>query len=152
MLGLMGEARLPVASTSAISAREMKTTGVRKELDADAIAAHKDREVEVLILNYHDDDVAVADALVDLTITGLPATEGPMLVEHYRVDANHSNAFTIRRQTGAPQQPTLEQYKKLKASSQLALDALPERVLSNGGVLLWQFTQPREGLSLKRIQ
>ena len=66
MLGLMGEARLPVTSTSAISAREMKTTGVRKELDADAIAAHKDREVEVLILNYHDDDVAVRTRLFRL--------------------------------------------------------------------------------------
>ena len=152
MLGLMGEIRLPVASSSAISAGEMKTTGIRKEPDVDALAARKDREVEVLILNYHDDDVAVADAVVDLTITGLPATAGSMLVEHYRVDETHSNAFTIWKQMGAPLQPTPEQHKKLEAASQLELAASPEWLAPNGGVLHLRFTQPREGLTLIRIQ
>ena len=151
MLGLLGETRLAVTSSAAIPAKQILQAGVRGKADVDAIAAGKEREVEVVVVNYHDDDLAVADAEVDLTVKGLPATAERVLVEQYRVDASHSNSYTVWKQMGDPQQPTAEQYKKLEAAGQLETDGSPEWVTVKSGVLRRKFAQPREGLTLVRI-
>lgn len=58
MLGLLGNERLNVTSSAALSSDEIVRSGVRGSPDINAIAARKEREVEVLVWNYHDDDVA----------------------------------------------------------------------------------------------
>src|SRR2546429_6698309 len=105
MLGLLGEKRLPVTSSAAIPAIQIEQEGVRGQPDVDAIAAQKENEVEVLVVNYHDDDVSAQDVLVDLNVRGLPANAEKIEAELYRVDATHSNSYTLWKQMGEPQQP-----------------------------------------------
>src|SRR5437588_594773 len=152
MLGLVGQTRLPVTGSAAIPAKEIEAKGVRGQPDLDAMAARKENEVEVLVVNYHDDDVPTDDAVVELTVKGLPATAGRVSVQQYRVDAKHSNSFTLWKQMGEPQEPTIEQYKRLEMAGRLESAGPPEWVRVTDGAVHRRFSMPREGLSLFRFQ
>ncbi len=151
MFGLLGTERLKAASSGALPADAVVRTGVRGNPDINVIAARKDREVEVLVWNYHDDDLAAAAATVDLKIDGLPAGTSHAVLEHFRVDATHSNAFTAWKELGSPQAPSLAQCEQLQKEGQLQLLSSPEWIsIENGGAHL-QFEIPRHGLSLLRL-
>src|SRR5205085_5969711 len=89
MLGKMGGDLVPVDSSGAVPLETVRDLGVRERSDVNAIATRKDRSVSVLVWNYHDDDLPAPAADVDLLIDHLP--DGPVAVEHARVDADHSN-------------------------------------------------------------
>ncbi len=151
MFGLLGTERVKATSSGALPADAVVRTGVRGNPDINVIAARKDREVEVLVWNYHDDDLAAAAATVDLKIDGLPAGTSHAVLEHFRVDATHSNAFTAWKELGSPQAPSLAQCEQLQKEGQLQLLSSPEWIsIENGGAHL-QFEIPRHGLSLLRL-
>jgi xylan 1,4-beta-xylosidase len=151
MLGLLGATRLPVRNQQAVSAPQIEAAGVRGHPDVDAMATAKEREVDILLFNYHDDDVPGPSAAVRLTIAGLPQDAKRVLVETFRVDASHSNSFTAWQQMERPQQPTEDQYRELEAAGQL----------QSGGSPYWKNVDaegfhagldlPRQGLALLRI-
>ncbi|MGH7837541.1 MAG: GH39 family glycosyl hydrolase, partial [Candidatus Binataceae bacterium] len=58
MFGLLGSERLNVESSAARPAEEVLRAGVRSQPDINAIATRKENEIEILIWNYHDDDIA----------------------------------------------------------------------------------------------
>ncbi len=151
MLGLLGATRLPVENKQAVSAAQIEAAGVRAQPDIDAIATGKQREVDVLLFNYHDDDVPGAAAAVRLTIAGLPPSAKRVLVETFRVDSTHSNSFAAWQQMGGPQQPTADQYRKLEAAGQLELDASPAWRSPGPEGLREALNLPRQGLALVRI-
>ena len=151
MLGLLGERRLAVAGGGAIPARQIVEEGVRAEPDVDAIATRKENEVEVLVVNYHDDDLA-EDVPVHLTVKGLPAKAAKIEAQLYRLDATHSNAYTVWEQMGEPQKPSREEYEQLEAAGQLQTDGKAESVKIVHGALEKGFSLPREGLALWRFR
>ena len=73
MLGLLGDERVKVTSSGALATEEVVRDGVRDSLTSMRLPLAKSREIEILVWNYHDDDVSVPAAPVDLVITGLPA-------------------------------------------------------------------------------
>jgi xylan 1,4-beta-xylosidase len=73
------------------------------------------------------------------------------MVEHFRVDSHHSNAFTAWKQIGSPQSPSPEQYEQLQSAGQLQLLTSPAWIPLERGEAHLQFTLPRQGLSLLRI-
>jgi xylan 1,4-beta-xylosidase len=151
MLGLLGATRLPVTNQQAISAAQIQAAGVRSAPDIDAIATGKDREIDVLLFNYHDDDVAGPSAAIHLTIARLPQGAKHVLVETFRVDASHSNSFTAWQMMESPQQPTADQYRKLEAAGQLQLDGSPYWKDLDSDGLHAALDLPRQGLALLRI-
>src|SRR5580700_6178459 len=74
-----------------------------------------------------------------------------VLVEHYRIDETHSNAYTAWKQMGSPQQPTPEQYAMLEAAGQLQLLTSPEWLAAANGQVGLTFDLPRQAVSLLRI-
>ena len=151
MLGLLGRERLNVTSSAALSSEEIVGTGVRSNSDISAIADRKELEVEVLVWNYHDDDVPAQSAAVDLSISSLPVDVKRGLMEHYRVDSDHSNAFAVWRSIGAPESLTASQSDQLQRAGQLQLLTSPEWVSIKNGILRMHFTLPRQGLSFIRL-
>jgi xylan 1,4-beta-xylosidase len=151
MLGLLGTTRLPVTATSAIPPAKIEAEGVRNQPDIDAIATRKEREIEVLVLNYHDDDLPGAAADINFVIGGFPEAAKRVLIETLRVDTNHSNSFTAWRAIGSPQQPTPEQYKQLEIAGQLQLDGSPQWTNVAPDGLQFPLTLPRNALALVRI-
>jgi len=124
---------------------------VRGQPDVSAIATRKAHEVEILVWNYHDDDVPASAALIDLVVSGLPVKSGRCLIEHSRIDSSHSNAFTAWKEMGSPQSPSPAQYEQLQAAGQLQLLNSPSWVpVERGGAHL-DFSLPRQGLSLLRL-
>jgi xylan 1,4-beta-xylosidase len=151
MFGMLGKERVKVISSGALPTEDIVNNGVRGQPDVNAIAARSDHELEILIWNYHDDDLPVAAAPIDLLVDGLPARATAGLSEHFRVDASHSNAFTAWNEMGSPQAPSAAQYQQLQNAGQLQLLSSPAWIPIQRGAAHLQFALPRQGLSLLRI-
>src|ERR1700722_7395749 len=151
MLGFLGNDRVQARSSAALPREEIVRAGVRGQPDINAIATRNDREIEVLVWNYHDDDVPFPAAPVDLVVTGLPANAERGFLDLFRVDSNYSNAFTAWKQMGAPQSPSESEYHRLQSTGQLQLLTSPEWITIEQRSVHVQFTLPRQGLSLLRL-
>ena len=151
MLGLLGNERLKVNSSGSLATEDVVRSGVRAMPDINAIATRKSREVEVLVWNYHDDDVPFPAAPINLVIAGLPTDAKRALLEHFRVDADHSNSFTAWKEMGSPQSPSESEYKRLESAGQLQLLNSPTWIETKQGTVQLHLTLPRQGLSLVRV-
>ncbi len=151
MFGLMGEQRVEAASSTALATAEVVHSGVRGPADIKVIASRKERELEILLWNYNDDDLPAADASIELTMEGLPDQARRVLLEHFRIDATHSNAFTAWKDMGSPQSPSPAQYRQLEDAGQLQLLSSPSWLSTGKGSAQLLFNLPRQGLSLLRI-
>jgi len=149
MLGLMQGEQVEAISSGAVNVDGVLDAGVRDAPDVDVLAARSEHSLTVLVWNYHDDDVAAPDATVKLEIAGLPVAAQKVLVRHYRIDRDHSNAYTVWKDMGSPQTPTPQQYAKLKASGQLQLLESPRWVAGSKGNL--EFALPRQAVSLLEL-
>ena len=143
--------RVAVESSAGVSVDAMTGNGVREGPDIDAIATRSGDTVSVLMWNYHDDDVPAADAPARVSIMGLPASAGRVLVKHYRIDRDHSNAYTVWKQMGSPQNPTPEQYARLESAGQLQLLESPRWLWSESGQVEVSFALPRQAVSLVQV-
>ena len=151
MLGLLGSERVKVTSSGSLITEEIVRAGVRARPDINAIAARKEREVEILVWNYHDDDIPFPSASIDMAITGLPTGAKRGLLEHFRADSDHSNAFTAWKEMGSPQSPSESAYKRTESAGQLQLLTSPAWVEMQEGTIQLHFILPRQGLSLLRL-
>ncbi len=151
MAGLMRGDRVKVESSSATELETILKAGVRGKPDVNALASKGANEIAAMIWNYHDDDVPAPDAPVRLTLAGVPATAKRVLVRHYRIDQDHSNAYTLWNKLGSPQQPTPEQYAQLEAAGQLQLLTSPEYVNAKNGQVELNFSLPRLAVSLVQV-
>src|SRR3954468_16271491 len=152
MLGVIGGDRVEATSSAALETDQIVSTGVRSTPDIRAIATRTEHGVEVLIWNYHDDDLPSASSSIQLTISELPVEIQRALLEHFRIDSAHSNAFSAWKSMGSPQQPTADQYKKLESAGQLELLTSPEWLHIQNGTVQLQVELPREALSLVKIE
>jgi xylan 1,4-beta-xylosidase len=151
MFSLMGGRRLGVRSSGEAELDSVLQAGVRGAPDVSALAALDGDRLSILAWHYHDDDVPGPDADVALELIGLPATEGPILLHHYRIDQHHSNAFEAWKRMGSPQHPTPDQYAELVRSGQLALLDSPGWIRAEGGKLALRVALPRQAVSLLRL-
>lgn len=152
MAGLMSGQRVATSSAGQVPLHEIVAGGVRQAPDVDAFATKAEREAAVMLWNYHDDDVAAADAEVQLMVTGIPAGVKKVLLEHYRIDESHSNSYSVWKQMGSPQSPTAEQYARLKAAGQLELLTSPEWLDVSSGKITIATRLPRQATSLVHLK
>src|SRR6185503_3342997 len=114
MAALMSGERVSTTSTGQVPLDDILKAGVRQSPDIDALATRSGHEAAVMLWNYHDDDLPAPGAQVQVAISGIPAGVHRVLLQHYRIDEHRSNAYTVWKAMGSPQQPTPEQYAKLK--------------------------------------
>ena len=151
MLGLLGGRSLAVNSSGATTLDEILKNGVRERPDVGAIATRRDREIAILAWNYHDDDLPAPDVPIDLLVAGMPPVVKPVLVEHFRMDGTHSNAYSTWIRLGSPQHPSAEEFRQLEDSGQLQQLSSPQWKTLTNGQIRFNFSLPRQGLSLLRI-
>jgi len=151
MLGLLGSERVNLTSSGALATQQILQAGVRGNPDVNAVAARKEHALEVLVWNYHDDDLPSPDSPIDLLLSGLPPNAKRGLLEHYRLDATHSNSFAAWQAMGSPQSPTETQYSQLRSAGELQLLNSPAWIVLNHGAAQMKFTLPRQGISLLRL-
>ena len=88
---------------------------------------------------------------VAVSIKGIPLSVHRVLLHHYRIDDQHSNAYTMWKEMGSPQNPTAEQYATLQAAGQLQLLDSPRWITPEDGKQQLDVQLPRMGLSLLRV-
>jgi xylan 1,4-beta-xylosidase len=151
MAGLMRGNRVATISSGAVALDSILKNSVRLAPDIDALATRATGEASVLLWNYHDEDVAAPGAAVTVSMQGIPPTVHRVLLQHYRIDDQHSNAYTVWKQMGSPQDPTAEQYATLEAAGQLQLLDSPRWITPENGKIRLDVQLPRMSLSLLRI-
>jgi xylan 1,4-beta-xylosidase len=149
MLGKMHGDRVAVTSTSAAGVETIRDEGVRSRSDVYALASRSDKSMEVLVWNYHDDDLPAAPAEISMTIEGLPA--GNPTVIQYRVDDRHSNSYEVWKQMGSPQSPTAAQRATLEKAGQLQTVGTSARQRVADGRLVINLSLARQGVALFTI-
>src|SRR5438105_2461817 len=151
MLGMLGGDWVSVQSNGAQPLSSILREGVVDAPNINAMATRRPQELDILVWNYHDDDVATDPAAIRLRIEDLP--EQKMRVEQFRMDPDHSNAYAVWRKMGSPQQPTTTQQAQLEKDGMLEAMEPPELRMNNSKPLTGtlEFTLPRQGVALFRL-
>jgi len=151
MLAQLRGVRLPVQSSGAVPLERMLSAGVREAPDVHALASGGPDGIQILVWHYHDADVAGPAANIRLSVAGAAFRARPEL-RHFRVDAEHSNAYTAWLRLGSPAQPSAPERELLERASQLAqLAVAPEQLRWHADGLELELTLPRQGVSLLRL-
>jgi len=124
--------------------------GVRRQPDINVIAGRREHEVEALIWNYHDDEVAGQTANIQLKVDDLPENTRRVLLEHFRVDEIHSNSYTAWKAMGSPQTLSAAAREQLQRQGQLEQVKSPEWIAVERALEV-KFELPRESMSLIRV-
>jgi xylan 1,4-beta-xylosidase len=174
MYGLMQGDRVGVQNDAAISPDSAGQMGIRAHrttLQSDgaiqALATAGKNMAAVMVWNYHDDATEGAAANVTLLIKNISFNNSRIensriknsqartaLLQHYRIDEEHSNAYAIWKKMGSPQSVTDEQYKTLEKAGGLQLlnpgppQSIPVNDLGEATISL---TLPDHGVSLLRL-
>lgn len=151
MLGLMSGDRVRVSSSGAVPLDTLINTGVRQGSDIDALATRDAHSAAVLLWNYQDAPLPGPSRSTTVSIKGLPTGVTRVLLQHYRVDRSHSNAYTEWQAMGSPQHPDAGQYARLQAAGRLQTLGSPEWLDVQGGEVKVSTDLPPESVSLLRI-
>ncbi|MBV8435996.1 MAG: beta-xylosidase [Silvibacterium sp.] len=149
MLGMFGGDWIEASSTGAQPLDRVVADSVTASPDVNVVATRDDRAVDVLLWNYHDDDIPAEPAPIHLEVARVPANL--VSVEIFRMDADHSNSFTAWKNMGSPQTPTSAQQKQLEDSAALEHDP-PRTVAAHDAVITVDFSLPRQGVYLVKLK
>lgn len=106
-----------------------------------------DDKMQVLLYCHHDDWDVKETYDIELSLNNLPI-EGKVRVKHYRIDAEHSNAYAEWVRQGKPNYPNEGQREAIVARSGLEFCEAPATVLVHDGRIEKSFTLPTHGISL----
>ena len=148
MLGMLGGEWISVTSSGAQPLDDVVANSVTAAPDVNAVATRRDREIDVLVWNYHDDDLPSDPAQVRLAIGNLPAKK--IHAEIFRMDTDHGNSLTAWKQMGSPQKPSPAQQERLEQSSRL--EATSEILATADNTATLDFALPRQGVYLVRLK
>jgi xylan 1,4-beta-xylosidase len=151
MAGMMQGNRVEAHSSGNITAQQILDAGVRDGEDVDVLATRSTHEAAVMLWNYHDAATKSDAAEISVSIAGVPVGVHRVLLQHYRIDDDHSNAYTVWKAMGSPQQPTDVQIAQLKEAGQLQLLDSPQWIEVNAGHIDVDVSLPGHGLSLLHL-
>jgi xylan 1,4-beta-xylosidase len=150
MFGLMRGKRVEVRGDLAYDFLTVRDESVRGEKpDINALAAKDKHAATVMVWNYHDNNRVAPASPVEVKVTGIPANQ--VLLHHYRIDQEHSNAYERWKAMGSPRNPTSEQVAELEKAGQLQMLTSPEWVKTNKGEAVINMQLPRQGVSLLKF-
>jgi xylan 1,4-beta-xylosidase len=151
MLGMMLGSRVMVSATSKQNYLTIRDSSVNgKEPDVNPLATKSTHAASILIWNYHDkNDIHVQPTAVSVVVNGLPKQS--VLITQYLIDQEHSNAYTVWKKMGSPQELTADQYKMLEAAGQLQSVSSPKYIMAEMGSAKISFDLQRQGVTLLKI-
>jgi xylan 1,4-beta-xylosidase len=152
MFSRMGGRRVEARSSAEVPLDAILRDGVRGAPDVAALASLEPGRLCILVWHYHDDDLPGPDASVEVALEHLPFAAGGARLTHYRIDADHSNAFTEWMRMGAPSAPNDAQYAQLVKAGQLGALGTPVAVAVSDGAATLRFRLPRQAVSLLVIE
>jgi xylan 1,4-beta-xylosidase len=152
LFSLLEKRRVAVENASARELDSLIKTSARTEPDIHAFASRGDRAVTVLVWHYHDDGIAGPEVAVELALQGISSAGKPARLTHYRIDDQHSNAYTAWQKIGSPQKPTLGEREALAKASELAQLEGPTSLECRDGQAKLRISMPRQSVSLVKLE
>jgi len=151
MFGMMEGDRVYVNEDLAYNYKLVTDSGVRgNQPDVNALSAKNDHAATVMVWNYHDDNrLDLPPSQVSVKLKGLTAKK--FLLTHYRIDQEHSNAYTAWKKMGSPQNPDEQQFVILEKAGQLEMLHSPAWIQNTNGEVQMNIDLPRQGISLLRF-
>ena len=150
MFGMMKGNRIAVTSNHGYDLRTAVDSSFRRSYsDINGMACAAADNATVMLWNYHDDDVKPEAEQVTVQIKGIPVKQ--VLLQHYRIDDEHSNSYEVWKNMGSPQNPSAEQIAELEKAGQLHLLGSPEYIKTGNGEATIKFSLPRQGVSLLKL-
>jgi xylan 1,4-beta-xylosidase len=152
MFGMMSGKRVKLMSDAA--AREEDVLHLKSGTieGVDGIATRGDRNLDLLLWNYREDDSQRQARKSTITITGLPKSLHQAKLTTYVVDENHSNSYAAWKKMGSPQSPTQEQYKQLETDGKLEQGNGPNLVKAENGICKFPLQFTPQSLMLLRFR
>jgi xylan 1,4-beta-xylosidase len=141
---------LKTESSGALTLTQVVTNSVTDAPDINAVATRNGSEIDVLVWNYHDADVAVPPAPATLVVDGLRGKEA--VASEFRMDATHSNAYQAWQQMDSPDHPTDDQKRQLEKAGALEQTVPEHPVAFHDGKVNVAVSIPRQGVLLLRLR
>lgn len=151
MAGLMKGARVDVSSSGQVKLDDIIAGGVRGPDDVDAFATADAHQAAVMVWNYHDAEKTGDSAPTSVTVRGLPKGVSRVRLAHYRIDDSHSNAYTVWKAMGSPQNPSADQMRELKDKEGLQLLESPRWLVAQDGLVTIDTVMPSHSISLMTL-
>ena len=148
LFGQMKGERVLAESDAGLALDDILQSSIRTKSDVNVIATRGGHRVNVLVWNFDNVSTESPGAEVHLRVEGLPQGIPQMMLEHWRVDRDHSNSYSAWQKMGSPPNPSADQYQALKAAGQLQLLESPRWVAIEGRSIELTFTEPTQGVSL----
>ena len=152
MFSRMGGQQLAVESDHAAALDSILKGGVRAEPDVSALASLESNQLCILLWHYHDDDTSGPAADITLRLDGLPIKAVTVQVRHFRIDTDHSDAFTVWQSMGSPLTLSPQQFSELAKAGQLAELVPAKEIHFRNGQAVLHVNLPREAVSLLVLQ
>ncbi|NIR48063.1 hypothetical protein GWO43_06435, partial [candidate division KSB1 bacterium] len=93
-----------------------------------------DGSLGILLWNF-DENVNRGDVdTIQLEIKNIPIDSEKVLIERFQIDAQHSNAYSVWQDVGAPQDPSAEQLRRIKEKQDLEKVESTENKIEMGNV------------------
>ena len=150
MMGMMSGQYVSVSNSGTLPLGEVLSGSIRTNADLGAVATRSEHKVEVLLWNYHDDDVAAEPTRVKLSINGIPVHRA-LKVKEYSMDANHSNAYAEWKKMGNPSAPTEDQFRTLQTAAKLQGGPLTSSISDKDHIVELPITLERQGVMLVEL-
>lgn len=150
LFGKMKGERLAVQNDRAFTLAQLLTNGVHDSVaDIHALASGNKKSAFVMLWNYYDDDLPAALSAATIEIKNIPAKN--ITVKEYRIDEQNSNAYTVWKGMGSPQQVSNEQYATLEKAGKLKQVA-EEKMAIQQGSYTKTISLPRQAVSLIELR
>ncbi len=148
MFSKMTGQQVHVESDSAIPLEQIMRSGVRARPDVGALASLDQGKLCVLVWHYHDDDLPGPKAVVTMRVVGFPESVRAALLTHYRIDAEHSNAYALWQRMNITAKPLREEIEQLEAAGRLATLGQPTQFSITNRCGTMRFELPPQAVSL----
>ncbi len=152
MLGMLEGNRIPLVSEGALGADRIIADRVIRRPDIDGMAAAGEDSARIMVWNYHDDVAPALPQPVRLSVIAPDSAAGRARVTHFRIDDEHSNAFTRWLKLGSPGSPSAEMASELKKSGELETLGPAVFLPVREGKIGLDFDLPRHAVSLIEIR
>ncbi len=150
MFGMMKGKEVNAVSDHQYTLQDILDSGIRKpQTDVSAIASKTNSSATIMVWNYHDVDKKNITAQVTLHITGINSPKVNMI--QYRIDEHNSNAYTLWKKMGSPQNPTAKQVDALEKAGQLQRVGTTNSFNTSNGAITLNISLPEQGVALLKL-
>jgi xylan 1,4-beta-xylosidase len=148
MFGMLSGSLISLKSGGALEVGDIVKDSVAANPDISGIATRGANSVDIILWNYHDEDVAAPEAKIALNIDHLPGKS--VHLTRYAMDDHNSNAYAAWIAMGSPQHLKPAQMAALQKASRLAVVDKQTLRLADGSVAI-AGALPRQAVVLYRL-